>query len=186
MKEAGIAKSILSISSPGTNLTSSLKANRALTQRTNEVAAALKRRHPSRFGFFASLPFIPSPSFPSSSSSSDPNSHNNDAAITAALEAIEYAFDKLNADGIILLSNTCGLYLGDPRLRPVLEDLDKRAAIVFIHPTTPCCTLPSVGSHESRHEQSSNAGSAVTTVAASANLGGDGGNSVHGAKIDPF
>ena len=44
----------------------------------------------------------------------------------------------VKADGFSLLSNTSGLYLGDPILRPILADLDARKALVFVHPTSPC------------------------------------------------
>lgn len=81
----------------------------------------MKRQYPDRFGFFASLPLV-----------------KDDMA--AALEEIAYTLDELNADGFVLLSNTSGIYLGDPCLRPVLAELDKRAALVFVHPTIACCS----------------------------------------------
>ena len=123
----GVAKSILSISSPGTSTTSSLEHNVALTRKTNEFAADVKRQHPDRFGFFASLPHD--------------NGIERDEAqeAAAALQEIAYAFDTLKADGIALLSNRAGVYLGDPRLRPVLAELDRRKALVFVHPTVVCC-----------------------------------------------
>lgn len=64
----------------------------------------------------------------------------------AASEEIAYALDELDADGFVLLSNTSGIYLGDPLLRPVLAELDKRAALVFVHPTIACC--PQTHGHE--------------------------------------
>jgi predicted TIM-barrel fold metal-dependent hydrolase len=86
----------------------------------NEFAADVKRQYPDRFGFFASLSL---------------DKDNMDAAS----EEIAYALDELDADGFVLLSNSSGIYLGDPRLRPVLAELDKRAALVFVHPTIACC-----------------------------------------------
>lgn len=48
--------------------------------------------------------------------------------------------DSLDADGFVLLSNTEAVYLGDPKLRPLMEELDSRNAVVFVHPTvSPCC-----------------------------------------------
>ncbi len=119
MDSHGISKSILSISSPGTNITSNRALNQSLTRESNEHAANVKARYPNRFGYFASLP-LPD--------------------ISASLAEIKHVLDgPLKADGIILLSNTSGFYLGDPHLRPVLAELESRNAVVFVHPTTACC-----------------------------------------------
>ena len=68
----------------------------------------------------------------------------DDAATRAAQQdEIAYALDVLRADGIALLSNNRGIYLGDPRLRSVLEELDRRRAVVFLHPSIACCGSPS-------------------------------------------
>jgi 6-methylsalicylate decarboxylase len=48
---------------------------------------------------------------------------------------IAYAFDTLGADGIALLSNHAGVYLGDRCFDPVFEELDRREAVVHVHPT---------------------------------------------------
>ncbi|KAK4691544.1 6-methylsalicylate decarboxylase, partial [Lecanoromycetidae sp. Uapishka_2] len=117
MDSNGISKSIISISSPGTNFTSDTTLNRAVTRETNDHAASIKQQHPSRFGFFASLPI---------------------SDITASVTEIGYALDTLNADGFVLMSNTNHIYLGDPILRPVLAELNARGAIVFVHPTSAC------------------------------------------------
>lgn len=34
-------------------------------------------------------------------------------------------------------TNHHGVYLGDPRFEPLWEDLDRRGALVFVHPTSP-------------------------------------------------
>jgi 6-methylsalicylate decarboxylase len=74
--------------------------------------------HRGRFGGFASLP-LPD--------------------VDGALEEIAYAFDKLKLDGVVMLTNFNGVYLGDKRLDPVFDELNRRGAIVFIHPTSPIC-----------------------------------------------
>ncbi|SMQ50226.1 unnamed protein product [Zymoseptoria tritici ST99CH_1A5] len=118
MDKLNISRSILSISSPGTHLIASDPSLAiTLTRRCNAYAADLKRRHPSRFGFFASLPL---------------------PEIQASLDEIPKAISE-DCDGFVLLTNAHGHYLGDEILNPIFEELNRRKAIVFIHPTTPKC-----------------------------------------------
>lgn len=118
MDRNGIQKSILSCSTPGTFLVpGDVAAAVNLTRETNQYAADLKAKYPDRFGFWASLP-LPD--------------------IEASLAEIDYAMDKQKADGVMLLSNHQGLYLGDPALQPILEKLNRRRIAVFVHPTVPC------------------------------------------------
>ena len=118
MEKAGIAKSILSISSPGTHLIPGKDALALkVTRECNEFAAGLKRQHPDKFGFWASLP-LPD--------------------VKGSLEEVAHSFDVLNADGIAVKTNMHGIYMGDPVLDPVFLELNRRYATVFIHPTSPC------------------------------------------------
>ncbi|KAJ0108786.1 hypothetical protein J7T55_011277 [Diaporthe amygdali] len=118
MEKAGIAKSILSISSPGTHLIpDDDDLARRVTRECNEFSAELKRQHPDKFGFWASLP-LPD--------------------VKGSLEELAYAFDVLNADGVAVKTNMHGVYMGDRVLDPVFEELNHRRATVFIHPTSPC------------------------------------------------
>jgi 6-methylsalicylate decarboxylase len=113
LDRAEIQTALLSLSSPGLcfgNATKESQMARAL----NEFAAQTVMRWPKRFGFFATLP-LPD--------------------VQAALAEIDYALDTLHADGIVLLSNYAGIYLGDERLDPIFAELDQRSAVVFIHPT---------------------------------------------------
>ena len=109
----GINTAFLSVSSPGLCFGDDDKT-RDLARALNEFAAQTMARWLDRFGFFATLPL--------------PN-------VEDALSEINYALDTLHADGIGLLSNYAGIYLGDSRLDPIFAELDRRAAIVFIHPT---------------------------------------------------
>lgn len=113
--ELGIETGILSISSPGVHHGDDVAACR-LARRVNEAGAAVVGRRPDRFGLFASLP-LPD--------------------VEGSLREIEYALDELGADGIELKTNTLGVYLGDPRLDSVFDELNRRRATVFIHPTSP-------------------------------------------------
>lgn len=118
MAQANISKSIISITSPGTNLVlGNNTVGRDITRRCNEFAADLKRRRPDKFGFWASLP-LPD--------------------VEGSLTELAYALDKLNADGIAVETNAHGVYLGDESLAPVFEELNRRNAKIFVHPTSPC------------------------------------------------
>jgi 6-methylsalicylate decarboxylase len=56
--------------------------------------------------------------------------------VDSALTEIAYCFDELGADGVALLSNHAGIRPADERLVPVLAELDRRAAVVLLHPNT--------------------------------------------------
>lgn len=121
MMEANhISLSILSISSPGTHLTPGDDAAAAsITRQANDDLAAVCTAHPKHFRFFASLalPCVP-------------------AALAEIPRAIE-----LGAVGFVFLSNSQGIYPGDARFEPVLAALDARAAVVFLHPTSPAALV---------------------------------------------
>jgi predicted TIM-barrel fold metal-dependent hydrolase len=115
MDEVGIGAALLSISSPGVHFVD-LRERAALARSVNEDGAAACRNHPARFGLLASLP-LPD--------------------VDGALEEIEHAYDALSPDGISVMTNYDGIYLGDDRLEPVMDELDHRGALVVLHPTAP-------------------------------------------------
>ncbi len=117
MDRQGIATQMLSISSPSIHFVSDDKAYR-LARAVNEAGADYVRAHRGRFGLFATLP-LPD--------------------IAASLAEIAYAFDRLGADGVVMMTNINGIYLGDPRLDPVFDELNRRKSVVFLHPTSPAC-----------------------------------------------
>jgi aminocarboxymuconate-semialdehyde decarboxylase len=112
MDEAGIDIAILSISTPGIQLPDRL-ADRALARKCNELAASLIAKYPKRFGAFASVPL--------------PGTED-------AITEISYALDVLKLDGVTLFTNSGGIYLGDPSMRPLFQELQKRRAVVYVHP----------------------------------------------------
>ncbi|MFC8452095.1 amidohydrolase family protein [Kitasatospora sp. NPDC057223] len=115
MERSGIQKSYLSISSPGVHFGDDAAA-RALAREVNEFGARVRSERPQQFGHFASLP-LPD--------------------IEGSLAEAAHALDVLGADGVTVETNHHGSYLGDPRLEPLWEDLDRRGALVFVHPTSP-------------------------------------------------
>src|ERR1700724_231054 len=112
MDDAGIDIAVVSLSTPGVHTGESTKAL-ALAGRCNEFSAELVRSRPDRFGGFACLP-LPD--------------------VDASLEELSYALDVLGLDGFVLFTNSNGVYLGDPVLESVFEELERRETVVYVHP----------------------------------------------------
>ena len=89
---------------------------RDLTRKCNEFLASILSEHPSRFGAFAALP-VPD--------------------VDGALAEAAYALDTLKLDGVIMLSNVDGHYVGDPENDVLFAELNRRNTVVFIHPGDP-------------------------------------------------
>jgi aminocarboxymuconate-semialdehyde decarboxylase len=113
LDEAKLDIAVASISTPGVHFGDD-RAARTLARRVNEYLADIKRDRPDRFGAFAAIP-LPD--------------------VDGSLEQIKYAFDVLHLDGVSLMSNAGGSYLGDSRFDPVFGELQRRRAVVFVHPT---------------------------------------------------
>jgi predicted TIM-barrel fold metal-dependent hydrolase len=89
---------------------------RYLCRSVGDALARFAGHAPGTLGFFAPLPW---------------------PDIDGSLRELEYALDTLKADGIILLSNQNGIYVGDKRMEPLLAELNRRKAVVFVHPARP-------------------------------------------------
>jgi 6-methylsalicylate decarboxylase len=117
MDKAGVATSIVSVTTPQVGFTDAANARR-IARESNEWAARLNSDHPGRFGSFAMLPM-------------------QDA--DSALREIEYSMDTLKADGIGLLTSYDDKWLGHPSFAPVMDELNRRKAILYTHPTAANC-----------------------------------------------
>jgi predicted TIM-barrel fold metal-dependent hydrolase len=54
--------------------------------------------------------------------------------VDTSLKELSYALEVLELDGIVVFTNSNGVYLGDPALEPVLEELERRKAVIYVHP----------------------------------------------------
>lgn len=105
---------------PGPIGMADVERGRSLARRYNEFGTQIGTEFPGRFGLFASLPMLD---------------------VEGALAEIAYASDVLRADGFGIATNYGESWLGNPRFRPIFEELNRREAVVFVHPTdAPCCT----------------------------------------------
>ncbi|UUX97686.1 amidohydrolase family protein [Aquabacterium sp. J223] len=121
MDRAGVQTAISSITTPGVVFPHlDQAAGRRLARECNEWQARLVADQRGRFGFFAALPMLDT---------------------DGALQELAYALDTLKADGIGLLTSYGDKWLGDPAFLPIMEELNRRRAVVYTHPTAANCCV---------------------------------------------
>jgi predicted TIM-barrel fold metal-dependent hydrolase len=126
----GVAKAIISTSARPRvdNLTP--EQIRAQARASNQYGARMVQDYPERFAQFG---FLPMPD------------------VEATLQEIEYVFDVLKAPGVGMMTSYGDLWQGNPVFDPVLQELDRRKAVIFCHPLpAQCCTalMPRVAPRE--------------------------------------
>jgi 6-methylsalicylate decarboxylase len=115
MQRYAIDAAVISTGPPGVFF-GDVGGARELARLVNEELAAIVRAAPRRFAALASLP-LPD--------------------VGAAIDELAYALDILRLDGVMLVSQVAGTYLGDSELEPLMAELNRRGAYVFVHPTFP-------------------------------------------------
>jgi 6-methylsalicylate decarboxylase len=112
MDGSGIDVAMMSLAQPGVQFCDPGKGA-ALARRCNEYSTELSARWPKRFGALATVPMWD---------------------MRAAVAEIEHSFGQLGHHGICLFASYGEKFLGDPLFDPVLDALNDRDAVVFVHP----------------------------------------------------
>jgi len=91
---------------------------RALSRTLNDFGSRLVQQYPKRFGLLATIP-LPD--------------------VDGCVAEIGYAYDHLHADGIMVYTCAGDRWLGDPSFDAIHRELDRRNAVVLVHPSAPFC-----------------------------------------------
>ncbi len=145
LDQGGGAAAVISITNPGLYLGDRAQTVR-LARECNDFGAEVVQAHPTRFGLFAAMP-LPD--------------------VDATLREIEYAYEEIGADGIGFMTSYGDTWLSDLAYRPVMEELNRRSAVVFVHPTAANCCRGlnyAMGVHPSSMEYGTDTTRAITGI----------------------
>src|ERR1051325_2481351 len=145
MEKFNIGVAILLMTENGNLLYDNTPKGRDAVRRGNDYGADLVQKHPGKFGQLGGIPM---------------------PDVDGALKEIEYAFDTLKVDGIGIYTNdNQGRWPGDPYFEPMWQELNRRRAIVYMHPLTPpCCTDLKYGPNNAMLEYDFDIGRAVASI----------------------
>jgi len=147
MDKNGIESTILS--RPGGEGDDGTEKARTFARKANEYAAKVVSDHPKRFGFFAVIPY--------------PDADGS-------MKELEYAYETLKADGVGLMSSIGDKWPGDPAFTPAFQELNRRKAILFLHPFTSKCCRTLIPGGEGSVERDFDTTRAVTNLLYSGTL----------------
>jgi aminocarboxymuconate-semialdehyde decarboxylase len=122
LSDAGIDLQILSASPQVPYFKDPAKAVEA-ARLANDLYAELVRQYPKKFLAFVSLPL---------------------PHIDASLAELERGLDKLGMVGATATTAVLDKPIADPAFEPVFAELDRRKAILFIHPVGLACGSPAI------------------------------------------
>jgi len=112
MDKLGIDKANLSLSAPGVYVKDDKTAAK-IARIVNRGLKVYKDAYPERYGAMAALPF---------------------PAKNESVAELECALDELGFDGVGVLTSADGHYFGEKGHDDLFREMDKRHAVVFVHP----------------------------------------------------
>ncbi len=122
----GSSFSVLSVTAPGPALLGPTEKGRRLARALNQEVWDVCQQRPGRFGFFASLPDF-----------------NDTEGTIAEIKAI-FESEK-RANGVVVMTSYGDKLVGDEVFRPIWDELNKHAALVFVHPSHVKITPEKIG-----------------------------------------
>jgi predicted TIM-barrel fold metal-dependent hydrolase len=125
MDRAGVEMQVLS-ASPQLPYGADRDKAVAAARFVNDQYADVVTQHPDRFRAFAALPL---------------------PHVDAALEEAGRALDDLRMAGVTMTTSVLGRALIEPEYEPVFADLDRRGAVLFLHPAGNNACSPLIADH---------------------------------------
>jgi 2,3-dihydroxybenzoate decarboxylase len=126
MDEAGIARSVLSVSGPGVQAERNAAEAVRKAQEANDFLAKEIQKRPNRYSGFAHLAL------------QDP---------VAAVNELERCVRDLGFCGAMINGHTNGMYLDHPSFYPFWERAEALSALIYIHPADPIEPIPALQGH---------------------------------------